>query len=319
MAYDPYMSEEQEQGKPFNPFSPAGWLWAQYSLNPITYSASKGLWSPIGWRKGKFSEFYKKVSRAPGFWGKTKTAWKERRLIGPKHIGGPWLQETGAISALREQIGNDLTRLYAQNKLKLSRNMKGKLVDAILGWGSKKTQKIEGAGFVMTKTPGTFGQELYDILLKTEGMPRTTIAREATKKIIPEIVSRMETTIAGSTVLQKARRSMAKKTTWELLAGKGARSALRLARFGSWVGLSFLIKDVAMMIGEPIGRVLINRTDQILQQFDERFMPEIGGKLMTSYLSYGAATERQRAVQAISKAYINGRSAYGQEAMYMHS
>ena len=47
-------------------------------------------------------------------------------------------------------------------------------------------------------------------------------------------------------------------------------------------------------------------------------MPEMG-KLTSSYLSYGASTERQRAVRAISKGYINGRSAYGQEAAYMHS
>jgi hypothetical protein len=73
-----------------------------------------------------------------------------------------------------------------------------------------------------------------------------------------------------------------------------------------------------MMVFEPVGRSIINQTNSIMERVSNRFMPEMGGHLNAAYLSYGSATERQRAISAISKGYINGRSAYGSEASLIH-
>lgn len=95
--------------------------------------------------------------------------------------------------------------------------------------------------------------------------------------------------------------------------------ALRGAKVVSVVGAISLALDITRMIGEPIGRGLVGAADRALTSWEERFMPKIGGRLAMSYLSQGAATDRQRALQAMSNAQITGRSAFGQEARYSHS
>ena len=108
-------------------------------------------------------------------------------------------------------------------------------------------------------------------------------------------------TIAGLT----RRRTLLK---WGLRAGKAV----------SIIGASMFAWDLISMVAEPAGRAAIRGLDNVMTQYQQRFMPELGGRMQMSYLSQGAATERQRAIQAISKSYINGRSAFGSEAQYMH-
>ena len=110
------------------------------------------------------------------------------------------------------------------------------------------------------------------------------------------------------------------------LAGKGGATigakalkvGLMAGKMFAWWGIVSTMWDITQLIGAPIGRAAFRTLDEGFTRYQNRFMPELGGRLAMSYLSRGAATERQRAVQAISKAYINGRSAIGNEAQYAH-
>lgn len=91
------------------------------------------------------------------------------------------------------------------------------------------------------------------------------------------------------------------------------------AKAGSVVGMAMLAWDLASLVAAPLAQAGMNVLNSAANTFQSRYMPEMGGQLQLSYLSQGAATERQRSIQAISKAYINGRSAFGQEGSLMHS
>jgi hypothetical protein len=71
------------------------------------------------------------------------------------------------------------------------------------------------------------------------------------------------------------------------------------------------------MVVKPLAQAAIGALNNIATEYQNRFMPEMGGQLALSYMSQGAYTERQRAIQSISKSQINGRSALGQEANYI--
>jgi hypothetical protein len=100
--------------------------------------------------------------------------------------------------------------------------------------------------------------------------------------------------------------------------GKGIKWGMRGMKLFSYAGIASLAWGIASAVGEPIGRGIISTANETLKSYEERFMPEVGGKLRLSYLTRGSATERQRAIEAISKANINGRSAFGQESLYLH-
>jgi hypothetical protein len=103
-------------------------------------------------------------------------------------------------------------------------------------------------------------------------------------------------------------------------------AAKRLLRWGvlaplkmyAGIGAFTTAWDVFKMVGEPIGRYLVENINRVGTAWQNRFAPEMGGKIAMSYLASGAATERQRAIEAISRSYINGRSAIGNEAQYLH-
>jgi hypothetical protein len=86
----------------------------------------------------------------------------------------------------------------------------------------------------------------------------------------------------------------------------------------SVVGMAMLAWDIIKIAGEPMGAYAMNSLNAGMNRLQSAFSPELGGRLSPAYLSSGAATERQRAIQAMSKSYISGRSAFGQEASYMH-
>ena len=77
-----------------------------------------------------------------------------------------------------------------------------------------------------------------------------------------------------------------------------------------WDSINFLM--------EPMGRAAVQGIDTAFNMYESVSKPELGGQLVLSYLSHGAATERQRAISAISKSHINGRSNFGQEAKFIH-
>ena len=97
-----------------------------------------------------------------------------------------------------------------------------------------------------------------------------------------------------------------------------AKLAIGGAKALSMVGAAVFAWDIIKMIGEPLGQAAMSKLSEAAQDAQNRFMPEMGGDLSVAYLSRQAATERQRAVQAMSKASITGRSAFGQEAAMVH-
>lgn len=109
------------------------------------------------------------------------------------------------------------------------------------------------------------------------------------------------------------------------LALSSAKWGMRVAKFGvlagktvSFIGLASIAWDISKMVAEPLGRGIVGSVNSILNTYSERYNLDIGGKLSLGYLSQGAATERQRAIDAISRSHINGRSIMGSEASMMH-
>ena len=104
-----------------------------------------------------------------------------------------------------------------------------------------------------------------------------------------------------------------------LFAAKTAiRGAVAFGKLGAYAATAGLIYQAASMIANPIGQAMVKAVDTAFSQFSSFNRPELGGQISMSYLSSGAATERQRAIDAISRSRINGRSQFGNEAQFMH-
>lgn len=98
----------------------------------------------------------------------------------------------------------------------------------------------------------------------------------------------------------------------------GASAAMAGAKLGAYAAVAGLMWDVISPVGNAIGQAGIQSIDNTFNSLEKLTRPELGGQLNINYLSEGAATERQRALQAISKSRINGRSNLGMEAQYAH-
>lgn len=108
-----------------------------------------------------------------------------------------------------------------------------------------------------------------------------------------------------------------KLTRGHLLGTKAMRMGMRAAKFGGYVSLAVGIIELGMMVGEPLGRSIVSNANSAITSIQNRYMPEMTmGGLQHGFLTQAAATERQRAIEALSKSSLNGRSAFGQEAMY---
>ena len=102
------------------------------------------------------------------------------------------------------------------------------------------------------------------------------------------------------------------------VAKVGWRGAVLGARVTSYALWGMLAWDIAKSIGQPLGRDLVTQAERANEKLRSINAWEFGGNLTAAYLSNGAATERQRAIQAISQSRFNGRAAMGSEAMYGH-
>jgi len=102
------------------------------------------------------------------------------------------------------------------------------------------------------------------------------------------------------------------------VAKLGFKSAVLVGKVGSAYMTASMVAQAVSMIATPIAQGAVQAVDTAFNQFANATKPELGGHLNMAYLSQGAATERQRAIQAISKSRINGRSMFGQEAQMMH-
>jgi len=100
--------------------------------------------------------------------------------------------------------------------------------------------------------------------------------------------------------------------------GKLMKTGIMVGKGIGYVSMLSLLWDITKMVGEPIGRMAVQALDTTLGEYSNRFMPDMGGQLSMSFLNKGAATERQRAINALSKSSLSGRSAFGQEATFNH-
>ena len=96
------------------------------------------------------------------------------------------------------------------------------------------------------------------------------------------------------------------------------RGAIGMGKLGAYGMIAGLIWEGAKMIGNPIASAAVQGVDSVMNSFSALGQREMGGKLNMAYLSQGAATERQRAMQAINNSRFNGRSQLGNEAQFMH-
>ena len=111
------------------------------------------------------------------------------------------------------------------------------------------------------------------------------------------------------------------------LAGQGLKTALPRVAIGGvlFVAKAWSIWEVTKLAGaafafgaESLGNQSISLIDQSMKTISANREWEMGANLTMAYLSRGAATERQRAVQAISKSRLNARAGLGMEASGMH-
>lgn len=305
MAYDPYAPEQEQYSvKSFiaESLNPVSLLKYKYMYDPSTYSASKGLWTPFGGVKD-FKAGFTATKKAfkKGFWPGMKQAGKEAWAFGPlgkDHRAGWSRPENLRKAAADAQIlPSKIEKAEAGIRAAKAR---------ISGFENQLRVKARSVSKLDTVLPGRAVREQlkeYHVLKRRAAI---NIPRDI------ETIGRHKAAIIKlGDKLTKAR--------WGVFAGKAARFGLTTGRVFSYGMWALTLWDIGKMVGEPIGRYLIENVNRVGDQYMNRFSPEMGGKIALGYLSTGAATERQRAVEAISRSYINGRSAIGQEAQFLHS
>lgn len=322
MAYSPYESQnEPSQGLNISPAGAVGeYFKLKYLQWPGTWSGSRGIATPFGIHptRDSLSKYFDSVKKAyKGYYNPTT---------------GHTVQGSfrSALSAARSNFGAMAKagggRVFGYDEYS------GKLAKATDHLRRVKAGEFVPKNFVKAKSrilktknivSGPAGQ--YQFIFEHTDMPnfmsagRSMDARfnsisSIDKEILAvnEKISKFQTNLVGKSKNRVTR--LASQKGWRTAAKWGIRGM----KAASVVGAGLMAIDIGLMIGEPIGRLLVNEATRLGDRIQNRFMPEMG-KLSAAYLSYGAATERQRAVQSISKGYINGRSAYGQESFYMHS
>lgn len=279
------------------PYRPSNWMWA-YGHVPSLWSIEKGLYVPfIGRHIETGGRFIPSTLRhigqsyqGRGFIGGTVTA--ARRTIGALHKGGPvgkrfFTRGTQAAEGFNQLQAGIRPSLLENNKLGLV----GRELDDFTEVAARRVVSAARSGrkTVALTRPGVKG----------------TLGSISVKKSMSRLSK------SGSSALLKGGLSAAAMRT-------PLKLALGVGKGMSMIGAATLAWDMAKMVGEPLGAYAMGQADNALTKLQDRFMPEMGGDLSIAYLSREAATERQRAMQAMSKAYITGRSAFGQEAMMQH-
>lgn len=324
-AYDPYAPQQPGTlGMAWDYFNPVELLKWKYKLDPRAYSLSEGLYFPIG---GKLSaksitQWAQKSGQLISERGAIRggltsfknlfgTIGKERRL------GRGILEGAQAIKAGRAKISQRAMRGLGQDLYKY-------------GIPLKHQREI---GNIISNQVAEYLDDLYSSGKRLTHMGLVSRISKATKsedfiqrfggrietKEVRRIVKRMGKPARLQGAAGRAAGKLGARGVGTLTAAKALKPMLFAGKAMAWIGLATTMWDLTQMVGAPVGRMLIQSGDEILSRIENRFMPEMGGQLSLTYLSRGASTERQRAVEAISKSRINGRSALGQEAMMMHS
>lgn len=308
-SYDPYNNDRYGMGDfakdaitaPFNPATYA----TMYRTMPGMWSIGKGLWLPG-------------VGKALERGGIPEVA------ASAKRFGGRLLDNFTSVGA-------NGARVFRPNKI-----IGGTLKSAKNIWGSAYAGGGHFGGKAMEQA--AHAKSIYSTAYETtmKRMVGTGVKRKLAKDAAEITATRaLEKAVRGTTrhgtspIYGSLGSVSLPKDALEGVKGAkhigfkmGTRGAMKaglaVGKAASMVGMAMFAWDMISMVGVPLGRAAVSALDSTLTEFNDRFTPETGGRLSMSYLTQGAATERQRAINAISKSQINGRSAFGQEAKYMH-
>ena len=333
--YDPYTGEVKEEYIQ-NTMS-VGRL-AMEAVNPINWAKWKYQYDPRAWggglfklKGGMYSPFGANIKSFKDlFIGKDtifdtfKSNRKTKGLVGTYNA----IRET-----LEKRVGGE-TYLFsntvstAKNMAKVSNAFKYNARDVISNAfaGRLTPRKAMRVGKVLER-------KLSDTIISGSGK----VSEQAIKDVFWDISKSEFVKDIGLTPL---RFKVTAKGTYsklaELASAKGVREAVAEAgwagtkatalRLGMFAGKAFAMYgavttawDMTKMVAEPVGRYIVENANALATEYGQRYSPEMGGKIAMGYMSSGAATERQRAIEAISRSYINGRSALGNEANFYHS
>lgn len=317
-------------------FSPSTYFSAMGSM-PNLWNTKKGIWVPLGMAKDRAKH-----------WAAFKGAWTEgsiltrpirglwhglRSIGGGGYLGGGVLERGQTAQAFQNSMRDEIyRRLHGSmgDKIYNAATRKGIILDqarkGASGMGFKGTQSA--------KLSKVFSDEIVDWLDEAGDMSKIKKPAAALEKRLRKLIAskdfvdefgklKVKEIVKGlkvKDIIKSRPASLAGKLGIKNAATAGAvfKTAIKGGKMVSVVGMMSFMWDIANMVGQPLGRAAMSQLDTALTQFGNRFTPNMGGELQLSYLTRGAATERQRAINAISKAHINGRSAFGNEAQYVH-
>ena len=320
----------------------------KYTTSPSAWGGSllgisKGVWMPVDvsqlkdFNLGKYSRSVGRSFKKGGAFSAVKTAGKPFKSVfnTNNYIGGGYLRDARGVKSFIGDLDNTLFDQFAGMRRGDGANLKflkkrrysperanelSKTIrQEVINW-------IDQSGNINKLNAASLRENLMSRVSNREFVARYGNIQNK----IDDIMSTVGVSKQGAKGVQRtaALRSNIRKAGISKAIGKigsgryafagAARAGIFAMKGFAAVGLVSMMWDITQAISEPIGRAIVSKANSTMEDYKNRFMPEMGGRLAMSYMTSGAATERQRAVQAISKAYINGRSAFGQEAMYAH-
>jgi len=313
--YDPYASQSPSIGSltkdmAMSVIDPRFYL-GSYLWNPTAYSTTKGLWTPF---TGKgFKEGWSTMTNG----ARTKSMGQifsgiKKMAFSPGRIGGGVINDSRIIKTqtdvladvFREKIGNINMR-----------HAKGHSLGAIKHTNHLSRISNETAQShveYINANPGSATAEGAEAFIKENVFRRNKMF--GTLKMNTEEIKRIK---SATGKLQTIGAGKVGQIGAKQVIGTSVKWAMRGGKILSGVGLAMILGEVALAIGTPIGKAAMAGIDSTLTNFTNRFNYNMGGKLALSYLGRGAATERQRALEAMQMSQITGRSAFGQEARYL--
>lgn len=314
MAYDPNygnpnIAPEQESPAAMVAgfVSPIGYLQWKYTMSPNTWSPNRGIAVPFGGRnfKGgariKVGGIQKNISRK-----KAIKLFKEGKIgkfaVAKAFVGGSW--RTGSKTLRMEKV--------AIGRMKQMQNaIYNQLID-------KRTLRPQTAYKLSKQLMGKFYTDALPNTRKYKGRYQITKLSKLSDTDKGILNTAMES-VYGSAAKGKMR-PLNTKLNMGALVGRARfiRSIATVGKIGSVVGAGMFLWELTQAIGEPVGRALMNDVNSGLTAWENRFTPEVGGRLSYDYLTRGAATERQRAIQKMDQSQINGRTYLGNESSYIH-
>lgn len=308
MAYDPYGGQLPEQQMDAGsiagdlalaPLRPSTYLYGY--LWPGAFSNKKGIMTPFETRGSKWKEEFSNIKNSfkAGKSKGIKSIWGSAQRLGPFGPGHRIL--VGNVDKLNElKIKQSRYIISGGNAGNASRmasmrlNEAVKLKDSL--WNDFKSGEYYKSG------PGK--------MRETYNKQALGVRRE---------INSLDTRISRLNILAEGRGKQLAVLSKEIKFRTLAKWGIRAGKAGSLIGAGMLAWDLASVVAAPLAQAGMTALNAAANAYQSRYMPEMGGQLQLSYLSQGAATERQRAISAISKAYINGRSSFGSEGSMMHS